>query len=92
MAGGFSRLNSTHPPHRDNINQGEVVHGNLQPLQTAEDDLTSDPADPPPHPDPTCPAPPRDLISVFVVTFDPKEGTSSFFFYNLLLIIVLFVA
>ncbi|XP_050694262.1 DENN domain-containing protein 11-like isoform X2 [Eriocheir sinensis] len=69
---------------RDHTEPQERVTGGTQTTgggQGGSNTLSDRPAPPPEPPDltrappdPACPAPPRDLISVFVVTFDLKEG------------------
>lgn len=75
-------------PQQTPMDHMEPQEGDTGGTQTTRGDhggshTLSDPPAPPPEPpdlprappDLACPAPPRDLISVFVVTFDPKEGT-----------------
>ena len=81
MAGGYTCLNNTQQPCKDNISNGEAVEDNLQPLRTVDGqaNTTSIPPDlsltsPDLTVTPSDPLLPCDVISVFVVTFDPKEG------------------
>ncbi|MPC86233.1 hypothetical protein E2C01_081054 [Portunus trituberculatus] len=68
MAGGYTLLNDPAEREKDKKTNGGNMEGEKEPLRVPDDTLT---------PELTCvpPDPPRDLISVFVVTFDPKEGT-----------------
>lgn len=68
MAGGYTLLGDTEEREKDKKANGKMVESETEPLRVPDDltltpELTCDP-----------PGPPRDLISVFVVTFDPKEG------------------
>lgn len=68
MAGGYTLLSETADRDRDKKCNGGAAESEKEPLRVPDDlSLT---------PELTCdaPLPPRDLISVFVVTFDPKEG------------------